>query len=183
VTSCPMEDLRQALIAGERSGSAGPLDMEAIKRRARQGGGLSHDGDKKHVEGVARSARGSKQAEGGRGESNGERRAFANGDKLKESEWSRENHLRSFTTRKDALDAIEESWRRGPGCFELACLSGSCPGRACFFRTATGISIYIYCLGVFSRPGVMPGVAGRHFFAGSARKRAVSSRWSGGYTG
>jgi hypothetical protein len=136
-----------------------------------------------HVEGVARSARGSKQAEGGRGESNGERRAFANGDKLKESEWSRENHLRSFTTRKDALDAIEESWRRGPGCFELACLSGSCPGRACFFRTATGISIYIYCLGVFSRPGVMPGVAGRHFFAGSARKRAVSSRWSGGYTG
>jgi hypothetical protein len=46
-----MEDLRQALIAGERSGSAGPLDMEAIKRRARQGAGLSHDGDKKEEEG------------------------------------------------------------------------------------------------------------------------------------
>jgi antitoxin ParD1/3/4 len=38
-----LEALRQALIEGENSGSAGPLDMEAIKRRARQNAGLSPD--------------------------------------------------------------------------------------------------------------------------------------------
>lgn len=31
-----LEALRQALIDGEDSGSAGPLDMDAIKRKARQ---------------------------------------------------------------------------------------------------------------------------------------------------
>jgi hypothetical protein len=35
--------LRQALIEGEDSGPAGPLDMEAIKRRARQEARLSPD--------------------------------------------------------------------------------------------------------------------------------------------
>ncbi len=38
-----LETLRQALIKGENSGSAGPLDMEAIKRRARQEAGLRPD--------------------------------------------------------------------------------------------------------------------------------------------
>ena len=38
-----LEALRQALIEGENSGPAGPLDMEAIKRRARQEAGLSPD--------------------------------------------------------------------------------------------------------------------------------------------
>jgi len=38
-----LEALRQALIEGENSGSAGPLDMEAIKRRARQEAGLNPD--------------------------------------------------------------------------------------------------------------------------------------------
>jgi antitoxin ParD1/3/4 len=35
-----LEALRQALIEGEKSGSAGPLDMDAIKRRARREAGL-----------------------------------------------------------------------------------------------------------------------------------------------
>lgn len=35
-----LEALRQALIEGENSGSAGPLDMDAIKRRARREAGL-----------------------------------------------------------------------------------------------------------------------------------------------
>jgi Arc/MetJ-type ribon-helix-helix transcriptional regulator len=35
--------LRQALIEGEDSGPAGPLDMEAIKRRARRESGPSSD--------------------------------------------------------------------------------------------------------------------------------------------
>jgi antitoxin ParD1/3/4 len=38
-----LEALRQALIEGEHSGPAGPLDMDAIKRRARQEAGLSPD--------------------------------------------------------------------------------------------------------------------------------------------
>ena len=38
-----LEALRQALIEGENSGPAGPLDMEAIKRRARREAGLSPD--------------------------------------------------------------------------------------------------------------------------------------------
>lgn len=38
-----LETLRQALIEGENSGPAAPLDMEAIKRRARQEAGLSPD--------------------------------------------------------------------------------------------------------------------------------------------
>ena len=38
-----LEALRQALIKGENSGPSGPLDMEAIKRRARQEIGLSAD--------------------------------------------------------------------------------------------------------------------------------------------
>ena len=38
-----LEALRQALIEGENSGSAGALDMEAIKRRARQEAGLNPD--------------------------------------------------------------------------------------------------------------------------------------------
>ncbi len=36
-----LEALRQALIEGEESGSAGPLDMEAIKREARAMAGLA----------------------------------------------------------------------------------------------------------------------------------------------
>lgn len=36
-----LEALRQALIEGEQSGSAGPLDMEAIIREAKQQAGLS----------------------------------------------------------------------------------------------------------------------------------------------
>jgi antitoxin ParD1/3/4 len=35
-----LEALRKALIEGENSGPAGPLDMEAIKRRARREAGL-----------------------------------------------------------------------------------------------------------------------------------------------
>lgn len=35
-----LEALRQALIEGEESGPAGPLDMDAIKRRARQEAGI-----------------------------------------------------------------------------------------------------------------------------------------------
>jgi antitoxin ParD1/3/4 len=35
-----LEALRQALIEGENSGSAGPLDMDASKRRARREAGL-----------------------------------------------------------------------------------------------------------------------------------------------
>lgn len=38
-----LKALRQALIEGENSGPAGPLDMEAIKRRARREAGLSPD--------------------------------------------------------------------------------------------------------------------------------------------
>jgi antitoxin ParD1/3/4 len=36
-----LEALRQALIEGEESGPAGPLDMDAINRRARQEAGTS----------------------------------------------------------------------------------------------------------------------------------------------
>jgi antitoxin ParD1/3/4 len=36
-----LEALRQALIEGEESGPAGPLDMEAIKREARAMAGLA----------------------------------------------------------------------------------------------------------------------------------------------
>lgn len=36
-----LEALRQALIEGEKSGPAGQLDMDAIKRTARQRAGLS----------------------------------------------------------------------------------------------------------------------------------------------
>ncbi|CRI67031.1 putative addiction module antidote protein, CopG/Arc/MetJ family [Thiocapsa sp. KS1] len=38
-----LEALRQALIEGENSAPAGPLDMEAIKRRGRQEAGLRPD--------------------------------------------------------------------------------------------------------------------------------------------
>ena len=40
-----LEALRQALIEGENSGPAGPLDMDAIKTRARQEAGLCPDND------------------------------------------------------------------------------------------------------------------------------------------
>lgn len=35
-----LEALRKALIEGEESGNAGPLDMEAIRRKAKQKAGL-----------------------------------------------------------------------------------------------------------------------------------------------
>ncbi|MBK1633171.1 addiction module antitoxin [Thiohalocapsa halophila] len=38
-----LEALRQALIEGEDSGPAGPLDMEAIKQRARKEAGIGPD--------------------------------------------------------------------------------------------------------------------------------------------
>ena len=36
-----LQALRQALIEGEKSGVAGPLDMEKIKRQAREAAGLA----------------------------------------------------------------------------------------------------------------------------------------------
>lgn len=36
-----LETLRHALVEGERSGVAGPLDMEKIKRQAREDGGVT----------------------------------------------------------------------------------------------------------------------------------------------